>query len=189
MPIKIVSPADTKVDGESAGAIVSVLLNYPNSARELQTAIEAWYSELIATNQAAQDTLIQLQSQNLALEEKVKQSEAALASAQSQHEAQVADLTTQLEALRNPPKPAQDWQQAISGLETLLLAKCLEAGKTSTAVNMSLSHLMILFAAQRSDAIPGAIADLIQEMEAAGQPITPEEQQQVQDILQASGLK
>jgi hypothetical protein len=107
MVVEIVDLNNVKINEENFGAPIDAAVNNINLAPAIQIALQQWWQskQQAFNDEKAQLALQQQQAVEAAIANANAQNSAEIAS----YQAQIATLTAELDALKNPPKPAQNW--------------------------------------------------------------------------------
>lgn len=98
MIIKIISPQSVEIDGSNFGGVADTIANNHQFAAQIQMALNAWYEAL----QLEQQTKLEALQQQITGESQLTAEKEALT-------LQVQALQAELEVLRHPPQPLQNW--------------------------------------------------------------------------------
>ncbi|MBW4540677.1 MAG: hypothetical protein KME43_16235 [Myxacorys chilensis ATA2-1-KO14] len=186
--IGIIDPSNVLVDSVNFGAVADTIANNPKLASAIQTALQQWW-ETKQQEFEAEKAEIAAQKQPAI--------DSAIAALKEQHNAEIADYTTQIEsltaeldALKNPPPPVENWAGLAGALiNSPLLLKVQQVGMSSGAANMGYTSLgFVLFGIRSYERFVATVNVIRLALAAVGQDFTTEELELLDRALVENGF-
>ncbi|MBW4422442.1 MAG: hypothetical protein KME13_25070 [Myxacorys californica WJT36-NPBG1] len=175
MAVEIVDLNNAIVDGSNFGKPADAIANNPKLASDIQIALQTWWEQQQQKFEAEKADIAAQQQQAI---------ESAIASLNTQHNAeiasyktQIASLTAELDAFKNPPLPVENWPGLADALiNSSLLLKVQQVGTVSGAANMGYTSLgFVLFGLRSYERFVATVKVIRVALAEVGQDFTTEE--------------
>ncbi|MBW4422277.1 MAG: hypothetical protein KME13_24190 [Myxacorys californica WJT36-NPBG1] len=191
--IEIIDLGNVLVDGANFGAVADAIANNPKLASPIQTALQQWWEAKQQAFEAEKADIASRQQQaveaaianakaqsNVEMADYKAQIAAAIVQSNAEitdYQTQIATLTQELDSLKNPPLPVENWAGLASVLiNSSLLLKVQQVGTVSGAANMGYTSLgFVLFGIRSYERFVATVKVIRLALAEVGQDFTPEE--------------
>jgi hypothetical protein len=188
MVVEIVDLNNVKINEENFGAPIDAAVNNINLASDIQIALQTWWQ---SKQQSFSDEKAQLAVQQQ------QAVEAAIANANAQYNTQITDyqtqiaaLTQELDALKNPPAPVENWLGLANDLlGSALFVKVRGYADQSIAASNAYTDLgLSLYAVHRWESFVRSVELIRSALSILRADFTAEELNLLDQILEQNGF-
>lgn len=134
--ITVQNPYSVWQENLELGSVADSIRNHPALASEIQIALQVWWEAQQAQFETEKAAIAAQQQQ--AVEAAIATANAGSNAQIADYQAQIATLTQELDALKNPPAPVENWDGIVAALRgTSLWAKVYVAAGSNLRANVS----------------------------------------------------